>query len=258
MKRIIAGLVTAGLLFGVWSFVGKPMWDTYQQTGKVAIPGVGSYDVSGVKDVINDTLGDLTGSSSTGNSGTSGGKVDASAVLRKLEALPVKGKAPMTGYDRELFPHWSKSRIDGVTCDTRNRVLKRDLVDPVIDTNKCTVLSGRLNDKYTGKTINFQRGPKSGAVQIDHVVALGNAWETGAQSWDKDKRQKFANAGNNLLAVDGPANGQKGKGDAATWLPSNRSVWCSYTAAQVNVKSEYGLWVTKAEKDKLTEILSKC
>jgi hypothetical protein len=249
VSRIIAALVTASLIFGIGFFVGKPMYDTYQQTGKLHIPGIGDYDISGISKTINDA---------TGSSAPSG-KIDAPAAVKMLNTLAVKGKAPMTGYSRELFPHWIKTKVDGVTCDTRNRVLRRDLTNVKLDSDKCTVLSGTLSDPYTGKTINFQRGPKSGAVQIDHLVPLANAWVTGAQSWDTAKRQQFANDMNlNLLAVDGPSNGAKGASDASGWLPPNKSVRCSYAAGMVKVKSTYGLWVTSAEKSALSDILSRC
>ena len=119
-----------------------------------------------------------------------------SDALAVLETLPVKGRAPKTGYQRSLFgERWTDdvTVADGHNgCDTRNDILRRDLVDVVIrpGSNGCTVLSGILNDPYTGTTVEFLRGPgTSDQIQIDHVVALSDAWQTGAQEWDEVKRR---------------------------------------------------------------------
>jgi Protein of unknown function (DUF1524)/Excalibur calcium-binding domain len=121
------------------------------------------------------------------------------------------------------------------------------------------VLTGRLADPYTGTVIAFTRGQRtSDDVQIDHVVALSDAWQKGAQGWDADGRTTFANDPLNLLAVDGPLNMQKGDGDAATWLPPNTSYRCAYVARQVAVKVSYALWMTQAEKNAIATVLSTC
>ena len=190
---------------------------------------------------------------------------DADAVLGLLAKLPVKGRAPKTGYDRALFgPAWTDDvTVDGGHngCDTRNDILRRDLVDLVIKpgSNGCTVLAGVLHDPYTRKTIDFTRGQAtSGAVQIDHVVALSDAWQKGAQGRSKQQREDFANDPLNLQAVDGPTNESKGDGDAATWLPPNKSYRCTYVSRQVEVKAKYGLWVTAAEKAAIQRVLTTC
>ena len=180
------------------------------------------------------------------------GDSNAQAELAKLE---VKGRAPKTGYSRKQFGDgWGK--IDG--CSTREVILARDLADEKLD-DKCRVQSGRLDDPYTGKTIQFQRGKEtSQRVQIDHVVALSDAWQKGAQQLPREEREKLANDPLNLLAVDGPANQAKGDGDAATWLPANKPFRCQYIERQVAVKRRYRLWVTSAEKDAMARILSSC
>jgi len=125
--------------------------------------------------------------------------------------------------------------------------------------DSCKVQSGTLHDPYTGATINFVRGAKSSeAVQIDHVVALSNAWQTGAQQLDSATRVALANDPLELLAVDGRANQTKGDGDAATWLPSNKAFRCQYVARQIAVKSKYRLWVTYAEKSAMQNVLAHC
>jgi hypothetical protein len=185
-----------------------------------------------------------------------GSGVTAQAALAHL---PIKGRAPKTGYSRELFgPAWADTNRNG--CDTRNDILGRDLTAVVLKpgTNGCVVLSGELRDPYTGHTIDFERGPATSIdVQIDHVVALSDAWQKGAQSWDILKRMAFANDPLNLHAVDGPANAAKGDGDAATWLPV-KPARCAYVARQIAVKAKYRLWVTPAEAAAMTRVLASC
>ena len=176
-----------------------------------------------------------------------------------LETLPVKGRAPKTGYERSLFgPTWAD--VDQNGCDTRNDILNRDLTDiTYVNSVPCTVKTGTLADPYTGYIIDFVRGTTtSSAVQIDHVVALSDAWQKGAQQLTTEQRTAFANDPLNLQATDGPTNQQKGDGDAATWLPPVKAFRCEYVARQVSVKARYGLWVTQAEHDAVAGILAGC
>jgi hypothetical protein len=177
-----------------------------------------------------------------------------------LETLAVKGRAPKTGYDRDEFgPAWAD--VDHNGCDTRNDILNRDLAEATYrpGTQDCIVTSGVLQDPFTGTEIQFVRGQDtSSAVQIDHVVALSDAWQKGAQQLNEETRRQFSNDPLNLLAVDGPSNSRKGDGDAATWLPPNRSFRCDYVARQIAVKARYALWVTPAEKDAMHEVLGTC
>jgi hypothetical protein len=116
-----------------------------------------------------------------------------------------------------------------------------------------------LDDPYTGAEIQFVRvSSTSGEVQIDHVVALSDAWQKGAQDLEFTERVIFANDPLNLLAVDGPANQEKGDADAASWLPPNRAFRCRYVARQIAVKAEYKLWVTEAEKAAMRRVLNGC
>ncbi|WP_324652350.1 GmrSD restriction endonuclease domain-containing protein [Georgenia sp. H159] len=190
------------------------------------------------------------------------GTADAAAgtALATALDLEVKGRAPRAGYDRGLFGGgWVDTDRNG--CDTRNDILARDLtgVSHRPGTRDCVVVSGVLGDPYSGRRIEFVRGDEtSNAVQVDHVVALSDAWQKGAQQWDSDTRVRFGNDPLNLLAVDGPLNMQKGDGDTATWLPPNRSYRCPYVARQVAVKDAYGLWVTQAEQDAMVRVLGDC
>ena len=187
------------------------------------------------------------------------GSDEASEALRILNTLPVKGRAPKTGYSRAQFGDaWSD--IDHNGCDTRNDILNRDLTAKQHKNSRgCVVISGILNDPYTGKVINFMRGKDtSEQVQIDHVVALSDAWQSGAQEISAQERLQLANDPENLLAVDGPANQQKSDSDAATWLPANASFRCSYVARQIRVKAKYHLWVKPAEKEAMINVLTPC
>ena len=178
---------------------------------------------------------------------------DALTALNKLE---VKGRAAKTDYTRSQFPHWSDPDRNG--CDARNDTLKRDLTDINFKagTRDCKVIAGQLLDPFSGKVIIFS--PTKVVIDIDHVVALSNAWQTGAAYFDKNVRTQIANDPLNLLAVDAKLNRQKGDGDAATWLPPNKAFRCEYVARQVAVKTKYRLWVTEPEKVAITKILSSC
>lgn len=187
--------------------------------------------------------------------------ISSSDAVSLLNGLAVKGKAASTGYSREQFGQaWTDDNDEQFGhngCRTREDILARDLSDVIND--KCKVMSGRLEDPYTGRTIQFTRGPQSSAVvQIDHVVALRNAWLTGAQQLTPRQRINLANDPLNLLAVDGPTNEVKGDGDAATWLPPNKSFRCAYVTRQIQVKAKYGLWVTQAEKASMQRVLESC
>jgi hypothetical protein len=177
-----------------------------------------------------------------------------------LSSLAVKGRAAKTGYSREQFGQtWAD--VDRNGCDTRNDMLKRDLTNIAfkVKTRDCVVLSGILLDRYSGETINFVRGTVSSMeVQIDHVVSLSNAWQTGAFKLSVVQRTALANDPMNLFAVKGRLNSQKGDGDAATWLPPLKSFRCAYVAQQIAVKAKYSLWVTAPEKEAMVRILSAC
>jgi len=172
-----------------------------------------------------------------------------------LDQLLVKGKGPKTGYDRNRFgPAWFD--VDNNNCNTRDDILRRDLQERQMD-GSCRVLAGVLYpDPYTGSPIRFVRGRS--LVDIDHVVALGQAWESGAARWSFPQRVRFANDPLNLLAVSASANRQKGDREAAAWLPANRGFRCSYVARQIAVKRTYQLSVTPAEKAAMTRVLTGC
>ena len=184
----------------------------------------------------------------------------ATTALSVIEQQVTKGRAAKTGYTRAQFGQtWAD--VDRNGCDTRNDILKRDLTSITYraKTRNCVVESGTLIDRYSGETINFVKGNISSMeVQIDHVVALSNAWQTGAFKLTADQRKALSNDPLNLFAVKGRLNSQKGDGDAATWLPPLKSFRCSYVAQQIAVKAKYSLWVTAPEKAAMVSILAKC
>lgn len=181
----------------------------------------------------------------------------SSQALSALASIPIKGRAPKTGYDRDLFASdWDYS----FGCDTRNKILRRDFSEYVFRSgSSCIIETGVLQDPYTGTTINFVRGVgTSSEVQIDHVVALSDAWQKGAQQLSSDQRYDFYNDPLNLLAVSGSANSQKSDSDAASWLPANKAFRCEFVSRQVAVKLSYNLWVTQAEYDSIYLVLETC
>ena len=185
--------------------------------------------------------------------------VPAGSAAAALEKLPIKGRAPKDNYDRGEFGQaWLDADRNG--CDTRNDILRRDLLGEVFtEGSRCKVASGNFHEPYTGAMVSFRRGAESSReVQIDHVVALADAWQKGAQQLTPQQRQNLANDPLNLIAADGPANQQKGAGDAATWLPANKAFRCHYVSRQISVKAAYRLWVTPAEKDAMKRVLGSC
>lgn len=180
----------------------------------------------------------------------------SSPAGESLASLPIKGRAPKTDYAREQFgAGWAT--VDD--CDMRNFILGRDLTDITYVTPTCKVAYGTLNDPYSGSTIQFIRGADtSDDVQIDHVVALSDAWQKGAQQLSEADRATFANDPLELLAVDGNLNQQKSDADAATWLPPNKAYRCPYVARQIAIKKKYSLWVTRSEYDAMAQVLATC
>ncbi|WP_246103461.1 HNH endonuclease family protein [Streptomyces piniterrae] len=184
------------------------------------------------------------------------GGANPRTALAAADSLDVKGRAPRTGYARDRFGSaWADT--DGNGCGTRDDILKRDLRGTAFRGGDCVVLSGTLSkDPYTGRAVRYVRGRSK--VDIDHVVALSDAWQKGAATWPGRKRVALANDPLNLIAVDASANRRKSDGDAATWLPAYKAYRCAYVARQVAVKKKYGLWVTRGERDAMVRVLNSC
>lgn len=265
-RRALLGVSGAILIAGAATLVvGRPSPDGPAEVagGGSPAPSVTQEDVAPIHEP--EAPPDLVPTPGQGGTGDppadhDGPPTTGAGWLSVLATLQVDGRAPLTGYDRELFGQaWSD--VDRNGCDTRNDILRRDLTDVVLKpgTSGCVVLSGRLVEPYSGLEMIFERGQEtSGLIQIDHVVALADAWQKGAQGWDAATREAFANDPLNLVAADGTLNQEKGAGDVATWLPPDRDIWCGYSAQVVAVKSRYSLTVTQAEATRLSEILSDC
>ncbi|WP_262064284.1 HNH endonuclease family protein [Streptomyces sp. STR69] len=226
--------------------------------GGAAVAVLIMLSVAGCKDTTGASGPEATtGGDSGGNSGgNSGGGSGGGAALTAAESLTVKGRAPKTGYSRERFgTAWADT--DSNSCDTRDDILKRDLKQVKFTGGTCKVSYGVLeSDPYSGKEVTYRRG--ASLVDIDHLVALSDAWQKGAKYWDASKRIALANDPLNLLTVGASANRSKGDGDTATWVPPYKAYRCTYVAAQVAVKKKYDLWVTAAEKAAMKKVLSTC
>ncbi len=207
----------------------------------------------------------VTGCQSAVVPAAANGPVDpgAGSAAGALAMLQVRPNGPMSAYDRlrDFGVAWTDatSAPGGRNrCDTRNDILRRDLTRVRL-TGSCTVVSGVLTDPYTGRTISFRRGrATSSAVQIDHLVALGNAWGADAATMPPTLRRELANDPLNLVSVDGPTNEGKGDDDASRWLPPTTGYRCAYVARQIAVKTKYGLSVTGAEQTAMQRVLDAC
>ena len=176
--------------------------------------------------------------------------VSAATARTYLASLTVATEN-RTGYSRDLFPTWIT--ISG-TCNTREYILKRDGSNVVTD-SACAATSGSWYSPYDGATWTA-----ASDVDIDHLVPLAEAWDSGASAWTTARRQSFANdvTRPQLLAVTDNVNQSKGDQDPATWMPSLTSYRCTYVRAWVQVKYYYGLSVDSAEKTALTNYLANC
>jgi hypothetical protein len=183
-----------------------------------------------------------------------GGKGKEGAARKALAKLKDAKPDSMNGYSREEFgPAWKDEDHNG--CDTRDDILARDL-DAVKKRDECTVISGKLDDPYTGKNIAFTKA-RAIQVQIDHIFPLGLAWQMGADHWSKDKRTQLANDRNNLLAVSGRPNEQKSDKGPAEWQPP-KAFECTYAEKFIAVADEYHLSVTRADHSELGDMLDTC
>lgn len=241
--------------------------------------------LTGHKDTTPKTDAGMTTTPKTDAKSDAGAKTDTKAATGSWGVDPAvwqagldatntiaTAKARPGGYDRErYFGGWASNGCGSAT--TRDTILARDLKDAVKNP-RCQVTSGTLSDPYTGRTIQFRRGRNtSSAVQIDHVVALLDAWESGARDWDQAKRVQYANSPDVLLASDGPANMAKGSGldvngtalyrpqDSGApdvWMPDNKAYRCDYMAKRATIKSKWGLTMTSREKQQTVSVLSQC
>jgi hypothetical protein len=250
MHRRNGGLATAaiavvvvGLVFGA-THLNHPSTATTSRSATVA---------TGAVTTALATAGLVTGTSSAPT-------INTPAVRALIAKIPATSKTSLPTYVRTAFgPAWADTDRNG--CDQRNDVLSRDMTSIVYKagTHNCVVLSGTLADDYTGKTIAFTRGQNtSEAVQIDHLVPLGWAWQHGASSWTENAREKLATDLNNLQAVDGPTNGSKSDQGPATWLPPETNYDCLYVTRFAFVVSSYHLTLDAADRGAIDQVLGTC
>jgi len=176
--------------------------------------------------------------------------VSAATARTYLASLTVATE-DRTGYDRDLFPTWIT--ISG-TCNTREYVIKRDGSN-VVTNSACTATSGSWYSQYDGVTTT-----DPSTFDIDHLVPLAEAWDSGASDWTTARRQAFANdvTRPQLIAVSASSNRSKSDQDPAEWVPTRSAYVCTYVRAWVQVKYYYDLSVDSAEKSALTSYLAGC
>lgn len=182
-----------------------------------------------------------------------------------VASLPVTSAAPSAKYQRE--PQFGRAWIDvdGNGCDTRNDILKRDMVSFETFRGDCEVQTGILNDVYSGSTIDFVHtnafGKNTGdsmTVQIDHVIPLNWAWQNGAEAWSQDTRILFANDPINLKAVEGKQNSSKSDKGPSAWMPAAGSYHCTYAVDFTSVLQKYELTIPAADQQALLGTLAGC
>ncbi|MGW1279241.1 HNH endonuclease family protein [Streptomyces tsukubensis] len=177
--------------------------------------------------------------------------VSAATARTYLGQLAERPEGSGSGYSRDLFPHWI---TQSGTCNTRETVLKRDGTGVVQD-GSCAAVSGSWYSEYDGATWSA-----ASDVDIDHVVALAEAWRSGADAWTTTQRRTFANdlARPQLIAVTDNVNQAKSDLDPAEWLPPRTAYRCTYARMWVQVKHHYQLSVDTAEKNALAAVLNGC
>ena len=180
---------------------------------------------------------------------------DSQASLA-AQALVERGRSASTNYSRDSFGSAWKD-VDRNGCDTRNDILGRDFTTAIFKagTNDCKVIGGTWTDPYSNESYTFTEQPSE--AQIDHVVALSNAWQMGADLWTDEMRTEFANDPLNLIVTVASLNRQKSDSNAASWLPPYKPGRCDFIARQVAVKTKWQLFVTSSEKVAMLSILSK-
>lgn len=145
-------------------------------------------------------------------------------------------------------------------CGTRDNVLALSMteVEFKAGTRDCVVLSGSLDDPYSGERLQFTKSD-AGKIQIDHVYPLSAAWDMGADGWAADKRIRFANdIAFNLLAVNGPDNQSKSDKTPSQWMPPNAAYHCFYAGKYLSVAAQYELPITEADRRALASVAPGC
>lgn len=174
-------------------------------------------------------------------------------VATLLATLDVQDEPARVGYDRDAFSHWSDT--DGNGCDAREDTLASQLLRDGVRSasDSCRIVSGTWVSIFDGTT----HSGSSSDLDIDHVVALAEAWDSGANTWSSSTRRRFANDPVHLIAVTASSNRSKSDRDLGEWRPV-RSAWCTVATITVETKAAYGLSVDPVERDAIAEMLDTC
>lgn len=186
----------------------------------------------------------------------------AQSARAKLSDLKVGEERPLSGYEREDYPHWSNAQEfgwrlpadtpDASSCDARDAALIRDGEGERVRSG-CEVSGGRYVDPYTGQTFNG-----SDDLEADHIVPLAEAHRSGSVPWSEARKERFANDPSEVLMVDGSENASKSDSDPKEYKPDRRAYWCTYATRWINVKDNWNLSVDPEEKKNLRQMLGTC
>lgn len=172
-----------------------------------------------------------------------------------LSSLAVRSDTTnISDYDSKTMPGWYDADNDG--CPTRYDILTRDILNEKTDEANCKVKSGTMFDYYTGTLIKYNRLVNGGGIDVDHIVAKGNAWISGGYTWNNEQWKTYINDEAVLMATSAKANRSKGDKDASEWLPSNEKFWCKYVISQVKIKDKYNLSISTNEKSVIEDVLN--
>ncbi len=174
----------------------------------------------------------------------------ASTLLSKLKVA----NEYQTGYQRDYFKLWVDSDHDG--CNTRKEVLLSEAVSQPSENSSCTLYGGSWKSPYDNITFTNSR-----SLDIDHMVPLSEAWQSGAYRWDADTRERYANDlgySRSLIAVSATTNRAKSDQDPYLWMPPNHAYWCQYVSDWIAIKYRWGLTIDKTEKRDLVQKVKTC
>ncbi|MBZ3904427.1 HNH endonuclease family protein [Streptomyces griseiscabiei] len=184
------------------------------------------------------------------------GETVTASLSDLITALPVHGEGPRDGYSREQFRHWIDADRDG--CHTRNEVLLHEAIVAPEVTGRCSITAG-TGQWWSWYDETTQTDKEQ--VDIDHMVPLGEAWDSGAAAWSATERRDYANDlddERSLLAVRDSVNQSKADRDPGEWMPPAASATCRYIADWVTVKTRWGLTADPAEHAAITRIAGGC
>lgn len=270
MAKTIAGTAIALVIFGGCGVFaggatsgGQPA-PTPDASGSVATPSVDPSPVA--TESVTATTGPTSTSTSTATATTDPSSADITAARAGLATLRWVERHPddVPDYDRDAFGE-SWADTDGNGCNQRDDVLLRDVLPGTVvvqqqDACDHDVLAGSWLDPYTGALLTFddlKDSAQAQAIQIDHVVPLAEAWQSGASAWTEERRESYANDVDGLLAVDGPTNASKGADDPAVWRP-RKDFQCAYGVRWILTKLRWDLAADDSEIAGLAELLDVC